>query len=176
MDKRTMRVNATLAWLGVNWIAVMALLVSIVSAGFTYLQMRDAQTATALGIKPSVDFYTGDDDDMPIVGIQLMNEGPGVARIKGLTYYVDHKPVGDQDAAAKLFNAASDKILYNSFDDGDSLAVNDKPWLFYMKRREVTKRQFENFIDFIDNRVAINVEFCSEQGRCWTKCSTPHMC
>ena len=155
---------------------MVALLVSIISAGFTYRQMHDAQTATVLGMKPSVDFYTGDDDDMPTAGIRIMNGGPGVATIKGLTYYVDRKPVSDQDAAAERFKAASDKVRYFSFDNGDSLAVNEKPWLFYIRRREVTKQQFENFIDFIDNHVAIKVEYCSEQGECWPKCSTPHMC
>jgi hypothetical protein len=138
--------------------------------------MRDAKTATALAVRPFVDLFIQDDDDQPIAGIRIKNEGPGVGTIKDVTYYVDRKLVGDQDAAIKRFNIASGKIRYTSFDEGDNLAVNDDPWLFYMRRHQVTKQQFESFIDFIDNHVAVKVKFCSAQGECWTKCSTPGMC
>jgi hypothetical protein len=69
----------------------------LAAAVFSGLQWLDARDQAFLTTKPHVDFDTEDDSDQPIVGIAIMNAGPGPALIKSVSFYVDRKPVADAD-------------------------------------------------------------------------------
>jgi hypothetical protein len=102
-------------------------------------------------MRPSVDFYTEDDSNEPIVGIQIMNGGPGPAIIKKLTYFVDRKMVRDYNEASDFGKFTGDFLRYFEFDDGDTLAVNEKHWLFY--RTTKNKKELDRFNDFLDRNL-----------------------
>jgi len=83
----------------VAWRTWLPIVISLGAAGFTGLQWWEAHTDARLAIKPSVDFYIGDDPVEPPVGIAITNAGPGPAIIKAIQFYVNRMPVRDADDA-----------------------------------------------------------------------------
>jgi hypothetical protein len=69
----------------------------------------------------------------------LATQGPGPAIIKSLTYYVDKKVVGVVD---KLLDFGDFADLQNiqsfDFEEGDTLAVGERQWLFSYKLNNPT--------------------------------------
>jgi inorganic pyrophosphatase/exopolyphosphatase len=121
---------------------------------------------------------TADDgDDLP-VGIVIQNAGPGPARIKSVTYFVDKKPVGDVDKATDFENM--DYIHFIQLEDGDTLAVGEKIWLLKYSKTQRGKqddKELDQFLDIIDHHLAVGVEFCPVLGGdCGRKCSTKGWC
>jgi len=151
-----------------------SLCVAIVALAFAGLQWLDTRQYNTLLLKPSVDFYTEDDPTEPIVGIEIMNSGPGPATIAEMTYYVDRKPVRDEEEAEAYGKLNADLVRYFAFDENDTLAVNERHWLFY--RSTKNKKELDRFVDFVDQHVAIKVKFCSMKNECETKCSTKDRC
>jgi hypothetical protein len=133
-----------------------------------------------LSIKPSVDFYIGNDPDSPPIGIAITNAGPGPAVVKSVKFYVDRKLVQDAEEAGTTYGHLSEAELDSyEFDPDDTLAINEKEWLInYRKPRNGKNNQknLEKFADFIDQNLAVEVSFCSIMGDCWTKCSTKGRC
>ncbi len=83
---------------------------------------RDNQVL--LSVKPSVDFYTGDDPDTPPVGIQITNAGPGLAIIKSVTFYGDRKSVRDAEEAGITYGGLSQAELdFYELEPDDTLAL-----------------------------------------------------
>jgi hypothetical protein len=160
------------------WISVCALVVAVVSAGFTGLQWYDAHNA--LFVRPHVDFETEDDSDTPPMGIAIINEGPGPAVIKSLTYFVDRKPVqGGYTEALDYGKINSDIVDGFDFDPDDTMAVGKEEWLLrYIKPhgKKIKQKDIDDFADFLDFHIAIYVEFCSVMGVCGNTCSTKGWC
>ncbi len=163
-------------------ISVLALLIALGSAAFTGMQWRDAHQQILFATKPHVDFGIQNDPDEPPVGIAVNNAGPGPAIIKSVTFYVDRKSVRDADEAGRDYAKLSESELgYSELEPGDTLAVGDKVWLIkYRKPRggKVVQKNIENFADFIDQHLAIEIVFCSDlqEDLCWLKCSTKDRC
>jgi hypothetical protein len=160
---------------------VASILIALTAAGFTGLQWREAHDQMLLSLKPHVDFDTEDDPGAPEVGITIFNARPGPAVVKSLAYFVDGKPVKDVDEVAAKAHINRDQIEDNGFDPGDTLAVNEKVWLLkYRKLRggKGNPKDVEHFADFIDQRLGIEVMFCSvtDEDTCWPKCSTKSLC
>lgn len=158
---------------------VMSILIAVAAAGFTGLQWYEAHQQLLLSMKPSVDFDTEDDPESPPIGIAIRNEGPGPAIVQSLKYHVDRKQVKDLAEAATDGNISSDQIDSFEFDPDDTLAVGEKEWLVkYHKPRggQANPKDADHFADFINQRLAIQVEFCSVMGDCWIKCSKKDQC
>lgn len=133
-----------------------------------------------LAVKPSVDFYIGDDPDSPPVGIEVENAGPGPAIVKSVKFYVDRKPVQDAEDAGKTYaKLTTAELGYTDLEPDDALAVNEKQWLIEFRTprsgRDVRK-DMERFADFIDQNLAVEITFCSIRGDCWTRCSAKDRC
>lgn len=162
--------------------AVLALLISVGSAAFTGMQWRDAHNQFLLSTKPHVDFFTNDDPDEPPVGVAVSNAGPGPATIKSVVFYVDRKPVRDADETGKTYAKLSPSELgYEVLESGDTLPVGEKVWLInYRKPKggKVNQKNIEQFSDFVDQHLALEITFCSvvQDDLCWTKCSAPGRC
>jgi hypothetical protein len=75
-------------------------------------------------MKPSVNFTNEDDIDEGAVGISIDNAGPGPAKIKSVTYFIDKKPVGDVEKATDFANL--DDVHFLELDEGDTLGVGAK--------------------------------------------------
>jgi hypothetical protein len=154
-----------------------AIVISLAAALFSGLQWREAHNQLALSMKPAVDFDTADDpDDLP-VGIAIANAGPGPAVMKSVTFYVDRKPTKDAEEAAQRGKLDVEQLSAFEFDEGDTLAVGEKEWLFrYRKTSKPDEAQAGRYADFVSGRLGIEAEFCSVLGDCWIKCSTRGRC
>jgi hypothetical protein len=117
-----------------------------------------------------------------MVGIAITNAGPGQATIKAITFYVDRKPVADADDMGRTYaKLPAAELDYQIMEPGDTLAVGEKVWLIsYRKPRssKVNQATKAAFGDFLDQRAAIEIEFCSviRETECWTKCSDKGRC
>ena len=156
---------------------VAPIVISLAAALFTGLQWRETHNQLALSMKPAVDFDTADDPDDPPVGIAISNAGPGPAVIKSVEFYVDRKPVKDAEEAAQRGQLDVEQLNAFEFDEGDTLAVGQKEWLFrYRKTSKPDEAQAARYADFVGGRLGIEAEFCSVLGDCWIKCSTRGRC
>jgi hypothetical protein len=167
-------------WEGIA--SAVAIVVSLAAATFSGLQWREAREQNFLSTRPHVDFDTEDDPDEPMVGIAIMNAGPGPALIKSVSFFVDRKPVADADEMGLTYAKLSAAELdYQIMEPGDTLAVGEKVWLIdYRKPRggNVNQKNKSAFADFIEKNAAIEIEFCSviRETECWTKCSDKGRC
>ena len=158
-------------------VAIAAIVISLAAALFTGLQWRETHNQLALAMKPAVDFDTEDDPDDPPVGIAIANSGPGPAIIRSISYYVDRKQVKGPEEAAQTAKLDVDRLSTFEFDEGDTLAVGEKEWLFrYRKTSKPDEAQAQRFAEFVGKRLGIEAEFCSVLGDCWIKCSTRGRC
>lgn len=114
--------------------------------------------------------------------IAIKNSGPGPADIRAITFYVDRKSVTDTEEAGNVYGKLSlSELDYVTFDPDDTLAVGETAWLIqYRKPRggKINQKNLEHFADFVDQNLAIEVQFCStiREDLCWTKCSTKGRC
>jgi hypothetical protein len=161
-----------------DWVAIT---ISMLALLFTALQWINARSATSFATRPLIDFYTEDDVDEPRVGLEILNDGPGAAIIKSVTYYIDDKSVGDYQRADESYDkriglksADDDYVLFLDYDPGDALAPGQSSWMFF--RRSSQRKDLDKFIDFVDNHLAIGVTYCSVRNECWQKCSTANRC
>jgi hypothetical protein len=104
----------------------------------------------------------------------MINQGPGPALVKSVKYFVDRKQLRDLDEASSIGKLDPDQMDYFEFESGDVMAVGEKEWLVrHRKRRGKSSKasDADRFADFIDDRLAIEVTFCSvvDEDTCWTK-------
>jgi hypothetical protein len=168
-----------------GWLSCASLLISVAVAAFTWLQWREMHNDWLFKVKPHVDFDAEDDPDLPPVGLELSNGGPGPALIKSVRWYVDRKPVRDSAEALEYGKINSDIVAYIEFDPDDTLAVGDKVWLMQYRKPHGGKKKgsqkdekdLNDFLDFIDYHVAVKVHYCTvTEDPCWDKCSTKDRC
>jgi hypothetical protein len=156
---------------------IVPIVISLAAALFTGLQWRETHNQIALSMKPSVDFDTEDDPDDPPIGIAISNSGPGPAVMKSVTFFVDRKPAKDAEEAAQRGSLDIDGLNAFEFDEGDTLAVGEKEWLFrYRKANKPGDAQAVRYADFVGGHLGVEAEFCSVLGDCWIKCSTRGRC
>jgi hypothetical protein len=160
-------------------LSVVALTTSLATVCFVGLQWREAHTQLLLSMKPSVNFTSEDDIDEGAVGVALENAGPGPAKIKSITYFIDRKPVGDVTKAADFADLGAN-VHYLEWEDGDTLGVGEKQWLLKCSKKPRTKQdqqELDEFTDLIDHKLAVQVEFCPVlPGECSKKCSQKGWC
>jgi hypothetical protein len=154
-----------------TWLAVG---LSILAVAFSGLQWLEAHQQKSLSETPSVDFYIQDDDSNPHVGLAVTNSGPGIARIKSITFYVDRVPVEDSTEALRRGKFHENFDHGVQIDPGDSLAVGETIYLIDYKPKD--KKELSKFIDFLDDHLAVNVNYCSIDGACRGRCSTKGRC
>jgi len=152
---------------------VLSILIAVAAAAFTGMQWHEAHNQLLLSMTPSINFYTEDDPDEPPVGVAINNAGPGPAVIKSITYYVDRKPLRDVNEAIDYSKLNPDQIEYVELEENDTLAVTEKVWLLkYHKPRggkvKQKEKELDDFVDFIDQKLGIEVLFCSVTAPCCT--------
>jgi hypothetical protein len=148
--------------------------ISVAALGLTLFQLFDERAATSYAARPIIDFFTEDDSTEPKVGIEISNDGPGVAIVKKVTYYVDKKPVADDGVAEDKSRTDPDLIKVVEYATDDAIASGHSDWIFF--RPTSDKKDIDRFTDYVDDHLSIGVSYCSLQGQCWWKCSTPGWC
>jgi hypothetical protein len=157
--------------------SVAALVVSLLTAGFSGLAWYSAREASVAALRPHVDLDLLDDPDEKDVGIQVLSEGPGPALIKSVRFFVDRKLVKDAiDAGTTYGGLSEDEIDYHELGTDSTLGVGEHIWLIRYakpKGKAVNPKNKVKFADFLDQRLAIQVRFCStvRETDCQTKCS-----
>jgi hypothetical protein len=151
-----------------------------------YEQAKDqyslAKAQFQSSFKPLVDFDTEDDPENLPFGIAIENRGKGPAIIQSTTFWFNHtayKSDADAIAAAKMDPDHISDYLFESEGPGqnDTLGTNEKEWLIYMPKRFAgVKKEADQFVTFLDDEFAIEVEYCSLAGECMKRCSTPSLC
>ena len=165
-----------------DFFTAVSILIASASAVFTGMQLREARNAVLVQLKPHVDFDIEDDPDvLATIGISVVNAGPGPALFKSVGYFVDGVRVKDADAVAAAARLPRVQLEDRAFDPGDSLAVNETFWLLKYRKPHGGKadpKEAERFTDFLDQRLAIGVTFCSvvNEEDCRFKCSTKGRC
>lgn len=164
--------------------AILSLIVSMVSLYISHQQSGLSYRQLELSTKPSVDFITANDPEAPPIGLAISNSGPGPARIVWIHYYVDRKLVRDLTEAVDYGKLSKDHFEEMEFEEDDTLAVNDKTWLFkYHRRGKSDSSEANKFADFVDKNLSAKVRFCSIMADndssptlCWEKCSAKERC
>jgi len=148
---------------------------SLVAVSLSGLQWIDTHQQKSLSTRPLVDFVLENDpDDAAWIGLAIKNNGPAPAILNSITFYVDHKLVESIDGAAKMGKLNPEMIRSEGHKEGDSLGVGITEWLF--ARSTKSHDDLDKFVNFINNRLAAHVTYCSINGECWEKCSSKGRC
>jgi hypothetical protein len=108
------------------------------------------------------------------VGMAIRNIGPGVARLRSVTYYVDRKPADDPDEVLDEAKLDSNRDWGVDMDRGDSMAPGELDWLVDY---HAEKKEDEDLaVDFVEKHLKIAVDYstgagvdkrvCSDVGGC----------
>lgn len=164
-----------------EWRVCVPIAISILAAVFTGLQWREAHQQRGFQLKPLVNFYTEDGEDQSTVGVSITNNGPGPAIIKSITYFVDRKLVRDVDEAVQYGKLNQDIVRVIQYDEDDALASGRTEWLISRSTKAAAKskmdrEELDRFLDFIDEKLGIEITYCSIDDECGKKCSTKGRC
>jgi hypothetical protein len=151
-------------------LSALSLVIACASAAFTGLQWREAHNASILQSTPHVVLDTQTDPASPLVGVKITNAGPGLAVVKAITFYVDHKTFQHAGEAMDYVSLKSSRFHWMDMGQDDVLAINETDWLI----QYTTPVSDENGLaDFLNNRLAVGVRYCSamREDMCWYQCS-----
>jgi hypothetical protein len=152
-------------------------LISVVALVMTVLQAIDSREAREQAATPLVDFFTQDDENERTMGVSIKNNGPGVAQVKAMKYYVDGKLLAGLDEAIAAAQVTMSRPHQFQLEPGDSLAVGENIDLIKFQFRDKDKQAATKFSDFLDNHLGIEIEYSSIGGSTSSKrCSTEPLC
>ncbi len=155
-------------------LSTISLTIAVLSAVFSGLSWIDAREHNRASLSPSVYFEIDDDPKQKLVGIGIVNGGTGPAVIKSVTYYFDRRPVRDVDESLAFGKLNVDLVDTIEFEPDDSLSVGETVWL--ISRSTKDKPGLSRFIEFLDQHVTVQIEYCSLDGHCASKCSHKRGC
>jgi hypothetical protein len=153
-----------------------AIIVSIAAVLFTGLQWLEARHQRQLNAQANIGIDIDTDLTQRRLGISIHNAGPGVASLRSIAYYVDHKAVNDSefDDALTAAHLNPEHEVGLILDPNEPLAVGETIWLIDYRARG--KDEKARALDFIENHLAIGITHCSLDGPCKTECSTAGAC
>jgi len=167
-------INAMVRGFTRDWLP---LILSVATVAISWMAYNDAHTASLLSVKPSVDFLTETEVEEPMVGVAVINAGPGPAVVREIAYFVDGKRVKDAfEATTYLGESELDGVRYLDYDVGDILAAGDQRWLLSRKTANAKAEAMNKFIDFLDRRLVVDISYCALRGECWSRCSRSKAC
>lgn len=150
-----------------NAVSMLALMVSVMAAWFTYSQWHESAT-------PYVDFYVEANFDEQDMGAAVINSGPGLAEVEEISYFVDRKRIANVEAALERFRSGS--VYGMTWNPGDHIPVNQKLWLVRISKSGTATKEYEDAADFLQNHFAIRLRYCSIHRECKVACSLPAKC
>jgi hypothetical protein len=162
------------------WIAIGVSIVAVAIAGWAALvansQLSESRYQRELAFHSSIGFDIDTDLTQRRLGISVHNVGPGVAILHSITYFVDRRPVNDDEFEAALTAAHLDpsREVGNIFDPDEPLAVGATDWL--IDYRAKSKDEKARATDFIENHLSIGIFYCSLDRQCKTECSSVGGC
>ena len=157
-----------------NIFTTLGLVLSIFAVIFSGLQWYEAHQQKRLQNRPLVGFYIEDDIDESKKGLAIENHGTGPAVVKALRYFVDDNLIDDSAEILRHGQLDPDQDFGFYFEEGDALGVGQRVWL--IDYRAKNPKEMRRFIEFLGDRIKVEIEFCSIDNECWRKCSTKGAC
>jgi hypothetical protein len=157
-------------------LGVIAIIVSVAASLFTGLQWWEARHQRQLNAQANIGIDIDTDLTQRRLGISIHNAGPGVASLRSIAYYVDHKAVNDSEFDDALIAAhlIPDHEVGLILDPNEPLAVGETDWLFDYRARG--KDEKARALEFIENHLSIGISYCSLDGQCKAECSIAGAC
>jgi hypothetical protein len=159
-----------------SWVFWIPTIISLVALGGTVAQWLEAREQRHQQFDAALAFEVDTIYEKNRSGIGIRNTGPGVARVKEVTYFVDRVPVPQEEMdslveRAKLNPDRDDGI---ALDEGDPLAPGELVWL--INYRSIGRAEEARARDFFDNHLTAQIEYCTPNGDCSKLCSTKGGC
>lgn len=149
--------------------SVLAVIISVAAFWDTHHYNR-------IAIKPVLAYQMNLNEDDPIVGLQIGNDGQAPLLIKALNMYVDHKLVKDWDEVIDLCKIKNDAIVESEEIDLDT-SIKAGDMFFILSRSTKDKKGLDSFLDCIDDHLGIMVHYCSiDNDQCATECFPKNKC
>jgi hypothetical protein len=147
---------------------------SIIAVIFSGLQWYEAHQQKRLQNRPLVGFYIEDDINEPKKGLAIENHGTGPAVVKAVRYFVDGSLIDDSAKILRHGQLDPDQDFGFFLEEGDALGVGQRVWL--IDYRTKNPKEMRRFVEFLGERINMEIEFCSIDSECWTRCSTKGAC
>jgi hypothetical protein len=146
-----------------------ALVISLHALKMSGLQLEESRRQTQLQNQASLSFDIDTDISERRLGIAVTNIGPGVATIRSVVYSVDRKPVKEINDALTAAHLDPDLERGLDFRPGDPMGVGLTTWLIDYRSKKQDDR--DRATEFIENHLAVAIEYCSANNQCKTVCS-----
>lgn len=159
-------------------ISIASLVIALGSLSISALEWWDSHRQAIAQETPNVSFVESTNTDDPVVGLKIMNDGPGVAKLAHLKYFVDRKPLDNVTEAMDFGNLSEDAVSF-TYDNDSTMAAGEQEWLLSMKTRVKGSQRSDlgKFADFVEKRFSVEAEVCSTiTNKCYTICSRDGWC
>ncbi|HWR87716.1 MAG TPA: hypothetical protein VN277_04780 [Acidiferrobacterales bacterium] len=104
----------------------------------------------------------------------IENHGTGPAVVKVLRYFVDDNLIDDSAEILRHGQLDPDQDYGFYLEEGDALGVGQRVWL--IDYRAKNPKEMRRFVEFLGRSINVEIEFCSINNECWTRCSTKGAC
>lgn len=154
-----------------KWLPYCAIIVSILAVGVAVMGGYHSRQHSKLSVRPSVDFVYHLERSHDRPGLYLTNSGLGPARIQQIGVKFDGNKVEQwseitskvkkEDAVPWVKHAP----IWAEIGPGTLIEEGTKLGLHYTFRENV--KDYEAFARLYEQRIAVNVRFCSMYDECW---------
>jgi hypothetical protein len=157
---------------------LVAIAISLVALTLVLVERSDFRKERAVEATPKVVFETATDAANMPIGISVTNQGPALAEVRNITYWVDGKMVGNVEQA--IDSVGLEDQEYFEFEKYDILGVGQTKWLLSESTIPTSRAEIksvEHFKDVLEHHLAVGAEACSIfTGTCYKICSIPKHC
>ena len=94
--------------------------------------------------------------------------------VKAVRYFVDGNLIDDSAKILRYGQLDPDQDFGFYLEEGDTLGVGQRVWL--IDYRTKNPKEMWRFVEFLGERINVEIEFCSIDSECWTRCSTKGAC
>jgi len=148
--------------------------ISVVAATFTGLQWYEARETRRQQFDAVLELESDMELDQNRAGISLRNVGPGVARVRSVSYYMDGKLLGD-DPSAALDQAKLDpnRNMGTTLDQDEPIGPSETIPLVLIRIKSDEER--DRAVKLFEDQLQVRVEYRAVDGKRRSVC-TPLKC
>lgn len=155
-------------------ISAMSFVIACAATVSTVVQTCDSVRQNKIANDSSLGFDVDMDERDYKLGFSLRNVGPGKVHINGTAYFVDKKRVPGIEGAFEAAKLDSGRLRVVDLRDNWMGPGEEVPLFRYTTRR--TEDAENVAATFIEDHLAVAVDYCTVGGRCEVKCSEKGLC
>jgi hypothetical protein len=154
--------------------------ISVLAFALTIYQAMETRAHNELSVKPllmprrEMNFT-----DNHQVGLKIVNEGLGPAKIAKFAVYFNGKPYSmtNRQNLKPIADATTDlyvdfhKVSWQILSVPDAIRVGDERWLYSTQASNVSEKSRDRFIDLMQNKLLFKMKVCSAYDICEEFCS-----